>query len=448
MAQPASSIGQFVDANILLIVGVSMFLIGVIVTYLLYSRPLQQSRREIERLQLQLQTEEQLHEERLRMLEDAQDRLHNTFAVASQRALRENNQHFLDLAQESMRRFQSESQADLEQRRQSIQHLLDPVRQALEKTEQQINTIEKERQASFGELGEQLRHLSLDQVALREETNRLSTALRTPGARGQWGELSLKRIVEMAGMVEHCDFVEQVQRSNEERTIRPDMVIRMPDQRELIIDAKTPMDAYLRALETNSETERKQHLQSYARHVREHVRVLAGKRYWEQFDGAPDFVVLFLPGEQFLGVALEQDKTLMQDALDMRVILSTPATLMALLRAVAFGWQQAVLTDNAARIRDAGTELHKRLSVLTGHVERLGKHLDAGVDSYNRLLGSLERSVLPGARRLAELGIDSGREMAESRPLENSPRTTMQGAQSTEAVQDTASTHQEKESRL
>ena len=405
-----------------------MFLLGVLLSFLLYSRPLQQARREVERLELQLQTEEQLHEERLRMLEDAQDRLHNTFAVTSQRALRENNQHFLQLAQESMRRFHGESQADLEQRKQSIQHLLDPIRHALEKTESQIQSIEKDRQASFGVLGEQLRNLGQEQLALRQETSRLSTALRNPGMRGQWGELSLKRIVEMAGMVEHCDFIEQVQRSNEERTIRPDMVIRMPDSRELVIDAKTPMDAYMDALQAENELERRQHLQRYTRSVREHVRLLSGKRYWEQFTGAPDFVVLFMPGEQFLGTALEQDKTLMQDALDARVILSTPATLMALLRAVAFGWQQAVLTGNAAKIRDVGAELHKRLAVLTSHVERLGRNLDASVDTYNRMLGSMERSVLPGARRLSELGIDSGRELADSKPLENSPRSPLQNA--------------------
>ncbi|TXH70636.1 MAG: DNA recombination protein RmuC [Thiothrix sp.] len=428
MTSTASSLGQLVDANILLIVALCMFLLGIGVAFLIYNRPLQQARQEVERLKLQLQSEEQLHEERLRMLEDAQDKLHNTFAAASQRALRENNQQFLQLAQESMRRFQSESQADLDQRKQSIQYLLEPIRSALEKTEQQIQTIEKDRHASFGALGEQLRHLSLDQLALRQEANKLSAALRNPGMRGEWGELTLKRIVEMAGMVEYCDFMEQVQRSNEERTIRPDMVIRMPDKRELVIDAKTPMDAYMDAAQTASDQERAQHLQRYARHVREHVKLLSAKRYWEQFEGAPDFVVLFMPGEQFLGAALEHDKSLMNDALEAKVILSTPATLMALLRAVAFGWQQAILTENATRIRDVGTELHKRLSILSSHAERLGKHLEASVDSYNRFLGSMERSVLPSAKRLAELGIESGRALPEMTPLETSPRTPMQTA--------------------
>lgn len=428
MTNSVSSLGQFVDANILLIVGLCMFLLGLLVAFLVYSRPLQQARQEAERLKLQLHSEEQLHEERLRMLDDAQDKLHNTFAAASQRALRDNNQQFLQLAQESMRRFQSESQADLDQRKQSIQYLLEPIRSALEKTEQQIQTIEKERHASFGALGEQLRHLSIDQLSLRQEASKLSAALRNPGMRGEWGELTLRRIVEMAGMVEYCDFTEQVQRSNEERTIRPDMVIRMPDKRELVIDAKTPMDAYMDAAQSDNDKERTQHLQRYARHVREHVRLLSAKRYWEQFEGAPDFVVLFMPGEQFLGAALEHDKTLMNDALEAKVILSTPATLMALLRAVAFGWQQAILTENATRIRDVGTELHKRLSILSSHAERLGKNLEASVDSYNRFLGSMERSVMPSAKRLAELGIESGRALPEVTPLENSPRTPMQTA--------------------
>lgn len=428
MTNSVSSLGQFVDANILLIIALCMFLLGLGIAFLIYSRPLQQARQEVERLKLQLQSEEQLHEERLRMLDDAQDKLHNTFAAASQRALRDNNQQFLQLAQESMRRFQSESQADLDQRKQSIQYLLEPIRSALEKTEQQIQTIEKDRHASFGALGEQLRNLSTDQLALRQEASKLSAALRNPGMRGEWGELTLRRIVEMAGMVEYCDFMEQVQRSNEERTIRPDMVIRMPDKRELVIDAKTPMDAYMDAAQTGNDKERTQHLQRYARHVREHVRLLSAKRYWEQFEGAPDFVVLFMPGEQFLGAALEHDKTLMNDALEAKVILSTPATLMALLRAVAFGWQQAILTENATRIRDVGMELHKRLSILTSHAERLGKNLEASVDSYNRFLGSMERSVMPSAKRLAELGIESGRAVPEISPLESSPRTPMQAA--------------------
>ncbi|EIJ33646.1 DNA recombination protein RmuC [Thiothrix nivea] len=415
-------LGVFIDAHIVLFTAVTMFILGLLVAHLIYSAPLRQTRRELERLQLQLQTEEQLHEERLQTLDDAQDRLHNTFAALSQRALRENNTQFLQLAQETMGRFQVESRTDLEQRQRSIQHLVDPIRDALAKTEHQIREIEKDRQTSFGVLSQQIRGMMNDQAALRDETGRLASALRTPGIRGQWGELSLRRIAELSGMVEHCDFVEQAQRSNTERTIRPDMVIRMPDAREMIVDAKAPMDAYLDAVNADNEDSRKRHLQRHARHVREHVRVLAGKRYWEQFEQSPDFVVLFIPGEQFLGAALEQDKTLLHDSLNDKVILATPSTLVALLRAVAFGWKQAVLAENAGKVRDLGEELHKRLTVFLDHLERLGRNLGSSVDTYNKALGSLERSVLPGVRRLSELGISSGRNITEPVPVEAIPR--------------------------
>lgn len=422
MESTSFQLGAFIDQHIVFITAVVMFALGLAVAHFIYSPVLRQTRRELELLEIQKQGEEQLHEERLRMLDEAQDRLYNTFAAVSQRALRENNTQFLQLAQETMGRFHVESRSDLEQRQQSIQHMVDPIRDALAKTEAQIQQIEKERQASFGMLSQQIRDMMGGQAALREETGRLASALRTPGIRGQWGELSLRRIAELSGMVEHCDFVEQEQRSNSDRTIRPDMVIRMPDSREMIVDAKAPMDAYLDAANAESNENRQRHLQRHAKHVREHVRVLAGKRYWEQFDQSPDFVVLFIPGEQFLGAALEQDKNLLQDALNDKVILATPTTLVALLRAVAFGWKQTVLAENAGKVRDLGEELHKRLTVFLDHLERLGRNLGSSVDTYNKALGSLERSVLPGVRRLSELGISSGRQAVEPTPIENAPR--------------------------
>jgi DNA recombination protein RmuC len=226
-------------------------------------------------------------------------------------------------------------------------------------------------------------------------------------------------------MTEYCDFELQVHRSNEERTIRPDMVVRLPDARELIVDAKAPMDAYLQAMEAEDEPTRSTYLQKHARAMREHVRVLAAKRYWEQFQQAPDFVVLFVPGEAFLGAALEQDKTLLMEALEARVILASPATLMALLRAVAFGWKQAALTANASQIRTLGEELHKRLSILTTHIQNTGRQLGQSVESYNRLVGSLERHVIPSAKRLAELGISSSRKIESPEPLETQTRPVM-----------------------
>ena len=422
MDSSAFQLGAFIDQHIVLVTAVLMFGLGVLLAHLFYAPALRQTRRELERLNLQWQTEEQINEERLRLLDEAQDRLHNTFAAVSQRALRDNNTQFLQLAQETMGRFHVESRADLEQRQHSIAHLVQPIQEALVKTEAQIHQIEKERQAAFGTLSEQIRGMMGDQAALRDETGRLAAAMRHPGTRGQWGELSLRRIAELSGMAEHCDFIEQTQRSNTERTIRPDMVVRMPDRREMIIDAKAPMDAYLDAVGADSEESRKRHLQRHARHVREHVRVLAAKRYWEQFVYSPDFVVLFIPGEQFLGAALEQDKTLLEDALNDKVILATPTTLMALLRSVAFGWKQTVLAENATKVRDVGEELHKRLAIFIEHMERLGRNLGGSVDTYNKALGSLERSVLPGVRRLAELGVSSERNISELVAVEAIPR--------------------------
>lgn len=415
-------VGAFIDEHLVFFVAIVMFMLGVLVAHFIYSSPLRQARRELERLQLQLQAEERVHEERLHMLDEAQDRMHHVFVSLAQRALHDNSSHFLQLAQETLRRFQGEARADLEQRQHSIQHLVAPIREALTKTEAQLQQIEKERHASFGILSQQIRQMLQDQAALRAETGRLATALRHPGSRGQWGELSLRRIAELAGMVEHCDFVEQAQRSDGERSIRPDMVVRMPDQRELVIDAKAPLDAYLDAANAESAEARTRHLQRHARHVRDHARLLAGKRYWEQFANAPDFVVLFIPGEQFLTAALEQDKSLLLDAMNDKVILATPSTLVALLRAVAFGWKQVVLAENAGKVRALGEELHKRLAVFLDHMERLGRNLGTSVDSYNKALGSLERSVLPGVRRLGELGATSGRDIPEPTPVEAVPR--------------------------
>ena len=377
-----------------------------------YRSRLQQLQRELDLVKLQRETEEKLYSERLQ----------NNLNTLAQRALQENTQNFLQLARETFGRAQGESQADLEQRQLSIQHLVAPIRDALAKNEEQIRQIEKERHASAGMLTEQLRGMMHEHHLLRRETGRLATALRTPSARGQWGELSLRRIAELAGMIEYCDFMEQVQRSNEERTIRPDMLVRMPGKRDLIIDAKAPMDAYLDAVDADQEEVRTQHLQRHAKRVREHVRLLASKRYWEQFAHAPDFVVLFIPGEQFLGAALEHDHQLLQDALQLKVILATPATLMALLRTLAYGWRQNVLAENAHKVRDLGEEVHRRLAAFLEHFEKLGRNLSSNVETYNQALGSLERSVMPSVRRLAELGVSSGRNIATPTIVEVVPR--------------------------
>lgn len=410
----------------LVITAVVMFIFGLLLMYFWLNPVLQEAKQKIERLELEKVSEEKLHEERMRMLEDSQDQFYNAFAALSHQALQENNQQFLQLANESLSRFHSSAQVDLDYRKQAINEMVEPIRKALDETQQQVRHIEKERQASFSTLSGQLKTMAEDQTQLQLETRKLVTALRRPEVRGQWGEISLKRIAELAGMVEYCDFVEQVHKTDkyaeEKRSIRPDMIVNMPDSRQLIVDAKTPMDAYLDAAGTEDDEQRKLHLARHAKIVRDHMRELASKKYWEQFKDAPEFVVLFIPGDQFLSSALEFDKQLLQDSLAERVILTTPSSLVALLRAVAFGWKQVALVENTDKIRELGEELYRRVATYTEHMTRLGKSLSTSVDHYNKAVGSLERNVLPGARRFSELGLQEKKAIPETQDIEQTPR--------------------------
>ena len=297
-----------------------------------------------------------------------------------------------------------------------------PINEALKQTESQIRAIEKERKESYGSLTEHLKLINESQSELRTETQNLVQALRRPEVRGQWGELTLRRIAELAGMVSYCDFYEQQSGDEDDRRMRPDMVVRMPDQRELIVDAKTPLDAYLSAVQTRDSKEREELLHRHARHVRERMRELASKAYWNQFSHSPDFIVLFIPGEQFLAAALELDPQLLEDALSNKVILATPTSIIALLRAVAFGWRQQSVAKNAEEIRTLGEELYKRLATFVEHLQKLGKNLDASVEQFNKATGSLDRQVLPGARKFDELGIEKKKEIPELKMVESSAR--------------------------
>lgn len=348
--------------------------------------------------------------------------LEHTFTALSARALQSNNQAFLQLAQETLKQFHIQAKGDLDQKEKAVEELLKPIRQALEKTGEQIHLIEKERKEAYGSLTRYLETLSLTQQQLQGETRNLVQALRRPEVRGQWGELTLRRLAELAGMVEHCDFSEQVHTATENGHLRPDMIVRMPGGREIVIDVKTPLDAYLSAVEAADDETRRQHLAHHARKVRERVRELAGKAYWSQFQRAPDFVVLFIPGEQFLSAALDYDRTLIEDALEQKVILTTPTSFVALLRAVAYGWRQEQLAANADRIREIGSELYTRLGVFSEHLVKLGRSLEGAVNDYNRAIGSYESKVLPGARRFPEMGINAGRAMEEPRPIEKKLR--------------------------
>jgi DNA recombination protein RmuC len=264
------------------------------------------------------------------------------------------------------------------------------------------------------------------QKNLAQETQNLVNALRRPEVRGRWGEITLRRLVELAGMVEHCDFQEQVHTTSDEKVIRPDMIVRMPDQRDLVVDVKTPLDAYLEAVEAKDDAQRQVALDRHARNVRSHIRMLAGKTYWEQFEQSPEFVILFIPGDQFLSAALNEDPDLIEYALSKQIILATPTSFVALLKAVAYGWRQLVLADNAGEIRTLAEDLYSRLSTFVGHMNKVGKQLASSVENFNRAVGSLERKVLPGARKFVELGIRPKKELEQIEPLESLPRTMIE----------------------
>lgn len=369
-----------------------------------------------------LEAEQRIAEERKQAFNAARQQLTDSFRALSGEALRSNNEEFLRLAQEKLQQFQVQAKAELGAREKAVESLVTPIREALSRTESQLQAMEKERQASHGTLREQLQRMTLDQERLRKETHNLVKALRRPEVRGRWGELTLRRLVELAGMTEHCDFVEQASVRGDNGQQRPDMVVRLPNRREVIVDAKTPLDAYLEAMEAADDAARTQALERHARKLRERVRELAAKGYWQQFSNTPDFVVLFIPGEQFLSAAQDLDRELMEYALDQRVILATPTTLVALLRAVAFGWQQEVVAEHAERIRELGETLYDRVVTFTDHLERVGRSLGSSVDAYNRAVGSLERQVLPGARRFTELGLRPRKTLDTLEPLEKAVR--------------------------
>ena len=348
--------------------------------------------------------------------------LEKNFAALSHQALRENNQTFLQLAQESLKQFHLQGKNELETREKAVESLVKPIREALEKTEQQIRTIEHERRQAYGALTQHLETMAQTQQLLQSETRNLVQALRRPEVRGQWGELTLKRLAELAGMVEHCDFYEQEHIDTDDGRRRPDMIVRLPDGREIVVDVKTPLDAYLSAVEASDDASRRLHLESHARKVRERVKELAAKAYWSQFPRSPDFVVLFIPGDQFLSAALDLDRTLLEDALRSRIMLTTPTSFVALLRAVAYGWRQEQLAENAERIREVGEELYRRLATFSDHLAKLGRGLEGAVDHYNRAVGSFESKLMPGARRFSELGVNPPREMEEPTPIERSVR--------------------------
>jgi DNA recombination protein RmuC len=365
--------------------------------------------------------------EREQALELALERLRSGFDSVAGDALRDNSEVFLQLARQVLGQQQEAAVNNLAEREKAVAAMMSPLREALTRTHEQIARIEKERAESFGALRNSIENVTLGQQALQRETRSLVTALRRPEVRGQWGEMTLRRLAELAGMVEHCDFAEQVVVQGEEGALRPDMIVSMPDGRQLVVDVKTPLDAYLSAVEATNDEDRAAAIRRHAQAVVERVRQLASKAYWSQFKNSPDFVVLFIPGDQFLAAAVGEVPTLLEDAIRQHVIIATPTSFIALLKAVAYGWRQNALADNAARIQELAEDLYKRLATFGEHLGRIGRSLGQSVDAYNSAVGSLERQVLPGARKFTELGLRPGREIEEIPPVDKLVRIPKAG---------------------
>jgi DNA recombination protein RmuC len=396
---------------------------GALVTYLILYRRLAALQLHNAELSTTLELERRSTRERQEALEQVRLQLRDTFAALSGEALKHNSAEFLRLAQENLKQFQIQAQHELTKKEQAVELLVTPIKELIEKTRIQIHEIEQERKQAYGSITKHLETLAHTQQQLHGETRNLVQALRRPEVRGQWGEMTLRRLVELAGMVEHCDFFEQEHtRTAEGGVVRPDMIVRMPGGREIVIDVKTPLDAYLSALEAPDEATRHQFLERHARNVRERVQELASKAYWNQFPNSPDYAVLFVPGEHFLSAALDLDPGLLEDALRRRVILASPTSLIALLRAVAYGWNQQVLTENAERIRDLGEDLYKRLCTFAAHLSKVGKHLGDSLEHYNKAVGSFERQVLTGARKFTEMGINPARTLDTPEQIEKGVR--------------------------
>jgi len=384
---------------------------------------LQQALKQKEEECASLHTAQLILDEKLQILLKAEEQLKNVFRALSTDALEKNNRAFLQLAQTSLEKFQEGAKGDLEKRQTAITELLKPLKESLVKLDTDMRHIEKERKGDQESLREQVKTLVENEKQLKTETSNLVKALRTPLARGRWGEIQLRRVVELAGMLNQCDFFEQQQDSNEEGRLRPDLIVRLPGGRQVIIDSKVPLEAYLEAIHADSDVVRIQRFKDHARQVKAHVTMLGKKSYWERFQPTPEFVVLFLPAETFFSAALEYDPSLIEYGAEQNVILATPTTLIALLRAVAYGWKQENLTRQVEKMHELGQELYKRLADMNTHFSKMGRGLSTAVEAYNKGIGSLESRVLVTARKFKDMGVTSGQvEIEEVECVEKIPR--------------------------
>jgi DNA recombination protein RmuC len=398
---------------VFLIIGLA---VGATAAWLL---ALARSNADVRTLELELVHERSAADEKVAVLVQAREELSAQLQSMCAEALRGNNEQFIELAKSQFEQLQLRARHDLDTRQRAVEHLVLPIKESLEKVGNEVKTLEKTRQRDVGLLTAQLRNVAETSERLRLETGSLVTALRAPSVHGRWGEMQLRNAVEAAGMVAYCDFIEQATtRTSDERTLRPDLVVRLPGGRTVVVDAKTPLQALLDAAQTDDEAVRAQRLADFARNVREHVAGLKAKSYWQQFDSAPDFVLMFLPGESFFRAAVEQDPSLLELHASSRIVLASPTTLITMLRTIASSWREEQIAESARAVSDLGRELYERLATMVEHVGTLGRRLDGAVQAYNQTVGSLERRVLVSARRFTEHGIAAGKTIGEVEPVD------------------------------
>ena len=362
--------------------------------------------------------------EQRRLLEEAEKKLKEAFQSLASEALQASNKRFMDLARASFDSLQKEASGDLEQRKVAIGGMVEPLEKAVNELRVEVNKIESARQEAYGSLRTEVQQLATTSKELRQETGSLVSSLKQPQVKGKWGELTLRRAVELAGMSPHCDFLEQQSVDTEEGRLRPDMIVHLPGETQIVIDAKVPLHAFLAAVSARSDVEYREAMTQHASLVRDHINRLSAKEYWKQFEPTPEFVVLFVPGESFFSAALEQDRTLIEDAIEKRVVLASPTTLIALLRAIAYGWKQQLVAENAERIKDLGKELYDRILKFAEHLSDVAKGLERANKAYNNAVSSFDSRLVPSARKFKEMGVGSAN-VPDIDPIETSPRPTL-----------------------